>query len=112
MVPGFFDGVTSNQLLALLFIGFVWPPIVTVLVCGIAGWLLPRIHWLVGVGLGLPMGVVNIGVGMLGISLTTDLWWDRSEWYILGVHLIFILLGASIPVVGMWWWSRREQQSG
>ena len=32
--------------------------------------------------------------------------------FILALQLVFILLGASIPVVGMWWWSRRKQQSG
>ena len=111
-------GLTSNEILALLFFFLVWPPLVTVLVCGIAGWLIPRIHWLVGVGLGLLMGAANIPLSALGAKLVNDLELVRggSEmdfWsFILALQLVFILLGASIPVVGMWWWSRREQQSG
>ena len=54
-MPDLFS-LTSNEILALLFFFLVWPPLVTVLVCGIAGWLIPRIHWLVGVGVGTADG--------------------------------------------------------
>ena len=116
-MPDLFS-LTSNEILALLFFFLVWPPLVTVLVCGIAGWLIPRIHWLVGVGLGLLMGAANIPLSILGAKLVNDLELVRSGsgmdfWsFILALQLVFILLGASIPVVGMWWWSRRKQQSG
>ena len=53
MAPGF--DVTANELLFLFFFVLVWPPLVTMLVCGVAGWMIPRIHWLIGIGLGIPM---------------------------------------------------------
>lgn len=107
--------LTTNEILAFFFFFFVWPPLATMSVCGIAGWLLPRIHWLVGAGLGLLGGVANIfpsayGVGwfidldIVDVSLDSPM----GAWDVLGAQFFFILLGSSIPVAGMLWWSRRK----
>lgn len=56
----------------LLLFG-VWPMLLTVLVCSFVGWFLPRVHTLVGVGLGLLMGVVNMWAGISGIKIALDL---------------------------------------
>ena len=114
MVPGF--DVTANELLFLFFFVLVWPPLVTMLVCGVAGWMIPRIHWLIGIGLGIPMGAVNILLPAPGLALVINLEWVDAGWKsrigfwdVLAVQMFFILLGSGIPVLGMLWWSRRRQ---
>lgn len=86
----------------LLLFG-VWPIMLTLLVCSFAGWLLPRVHILVGAGLGLLMGMVNMWAGILGVMMAVKLNPTGQE---LGAAVVgstvAVLLGCCIPVAGMW----------
>lgn len=108
--------ITANELLVIFFFGLVWPPLITMLACGVAGWVIPRIHWLVGVGLGIPMGAVNIPLSFMGTGWINHFELVRGSTgsqldygFLLAVQMFFILLGSGIPVLGMLWWSRRRQ---
>lgn len=84
----------------------VWPILLTVLVCFFVGWLLPGVHALVGVGLGLLMGVVNMWSGAAGVRIAVSLDLFEQD---LGAALVgstlAVLLAACLPVGGMWFYS-------
>ena len=98
--------------LEVIFFIVAWPILVTALVCGVAGVVLPRVHWLVGVALGLLMGVANIFIGVLGFALVIDMELEMGGnryFYPMIGHFLFILLGSAAPVAGMVWWSRKRR---
>ncbi len=96
----------------LLLFG-VWPIMLTLLVCSFAGWLLPRVHILVGAGLGLLMGMVNMWAGVLGVMMAVKLNPTGQE---LGAAVVgstvAILLGSCIPIAGMWAFGWLRQNNG
>ena len=96
----------------LLLFG-VWPMLITVLVCSVVGWLLPRVHALVGAGLGLLMGVVNMWSGAAGARIAVSLdFFEQDPGAGLVGSTLAVLLATCIPVGGMWFCSWLRSSRG
>jgi len=95
--------VRDEEVLMDLLLFGVWPIMLTLLVCSFAAWLLPRVHILVGAGVGLLMGMVNMWAGMLGVMMAVK--WNPTGQE-LGAAVVgstvAVFLGCCIPVAGMW----------
>ena len=48
-----FPQFSNWQTVQILLFYLVFPPLATIVICGITGWLLPHVRWWVGLFLGL-----------------------------------------------------------
>ena len=84
----------------------IWPMLLTLLVCSVAGWFLPGVHTGVGAGLGLLMGVVNMWAGAAGVEMVVSsslIGQDLGAGFV--GSTLAVLVATCIPVGGMWFCS-------